>query len=94
MAGATQFRYAVKMNVAFITSRLQEYFEAHSRGVVCVYVFGSVARGTARGRSDIDVAVLLERDPLPTLAQLAQLECRSHIFREAGVNGIIDLHCM
>lgn len=68
MAGAAQFRYAVKMNVAFITSRLQEYFEANARGVVCVYVFGSVARGTARGRSDIDVAVLLERDPPPTLA--------------------------
>lgn len=68
MAGAAQFRYAVKMNVAFITSRLREYFEANARGVVCVYVFGSVARGTARGRSDIDVAVLLERDPPPTLA--------------------------
>ena len=68
MAGAAQFRYAVKMNVAFITSRLREYFEANARGVVCVYVFGSVARGTARGRSDIDVAVLLERDPPPKLA--------------------------
>lgn len=68
MAGAAQFRYAVKMNVAFITSRLREYFEANAQGVVCVYVFGSVARGTARGRSDIDVAVLLERDPPPTLA--------------------------
>jgi predicted nucleotidyltransferase len=68
MAGAAQFRYAIKMNVAFITSRLREYFEANARGVVCVYVFGSVARGTARGRSDIDVAVLLERDPPPTLA--------------------------
>lgn len=68
MAGAAQFRYAVKMNIAFITSRLREYFEANARGVVCVYVFGSVARGTARGRSDIDVAVLLERDPPPTLA--------------------------
>lgn len=68
MAGAAQFRYAVKMNIAFITSRLREYFEANAQGVVCVYVFGSVARGTARGRSDIDVAVLLERDPPPTLA--------------------------
>lgn len=68
------------MNIAFITSRLREYFEANARGVVCVYVFGSVARGTARGRSDIDVAVLLERDPPPTLAGSAvslggDLEC-------------------
>ena len=68
MAGAGYFRYAVKMDVAFITNRLREYFEAHSRWVVCVYLFGSVARGTARGDSDIDVAVLLERDPPSTLA--------------------------
>lgn len=68
MAGAGYFRYAVKMDVAFITHRLRDYFEARSRGVVCVYLFGSVARGTAHGRSDVDVAVLLERDPPATLA--------------------------
>ena len=43
------------MDVAFITNRLRDHFEAHSRGVVCVYLFGSVARDTARGESDVDV---------------------------------------
>jgi predicted nucleotidyltransferase len=32
-------------------------------GVIAVYVFGSVARGTARPDSDVDVAVLFERTP-------------------------------
>jgi predicted nucleotidyltransferase len=68
MVGGGYFRYAVKMDLALAANRLREYFEAHSRGVVCVYLFGSVARGTARGDSDVDVAVLLERDPPPTLA--------------------------
>ncbi len=41
--------------------------DAHSDGVVCVWLFGSVVRGTARPDSDIDIAVLLERDPPLTL---------------------------
>ena len=68
MVGAGYFRYAAKMDLTFAANRLREYFEAHSRGVVCVYLFGSVARGTARGDSDVDVAVLLERDLPPTLS--------------------------
>ena len=35
--------------------------------IVCVYVYGSVARGEARGTSDIDVAVLYAQEPPPTL---------------------------
>lgn len=65
MAGTAYFRYAVGMVVA---DRLRKYFEAHPRGVLCVYLFGGVARGTARSDSDVDVAVLLERDLPPTLA--------------------------
>ena len=56
------------MDLTSATNRLREYFASHAEGVVCVYLFGSVARGTARADSDIDVAVLLERDPPPTLA--------------------------
>lgn len=32
-------------------------------GIVAVYLFGSVARGTGRPSSDVDVAVLLEQPP-------------------------------
>jgi predicted nucleotidyltransferase len=43
---------------------------AEREGIVAAYLFGSVARGTARADSDVDVAVLLEKDPPPTLAGL------------------------
>ncbi len=37
------------------------------RDVVAVYLFGSVARGTARATSDVDLGVLLAASPPPTL---------------------------
>jgi predicted nucleotidyltransferase len=40
------------------------------RGLVCAYLFGSHARDEAAPESDVDVAVLLERDPPRTLAEL------------------------
>jgi predicted nucleotidyltransferase len=43
------------------------YFVAHPGDVVAAYVFGSVARGTAREASDVDVAILLDHDPPRTL---------------------------
>ena len=39
-------------------------------GLVCAYLFGSHARGSATPRSDVDVAVLFEQDPPRTLAGL------------------------
>jgi len=56
------------MAAVTLTERLREYFDAHPEGVICAYLFGSAARGTARAASDVDVAVLFERDPAPTLA--------------------------
>jgi len=56
------------MDPATLAERLREYFEAHPEGVVCAYLFGSAARGTARAGSDVDVGVLLDRDPPSTLA--------------------------
>jgi predicted nucleotidyltransferase len=35
--------------------------------IAAVYLFGSVARGTATGSSDVDVGILLEQAPPPTL---------------------------
>lgn len=51
-------------------ARLEEYFRANPRGIAAVYLYGSVARGTASGSSDVDVAVLFERDPPRTLEGL------------------------
>ena len=35
--------------------------------VACVYLFGSVARGESRAGSDVDLAVLYDPEPTPTL---------------------------
>jgi predicted nucleotidyltransferase len=50
-----------------VQSTLERFFEHDGRGAVAVYLFGSVARGTASPRSDVDVAILFERAPEPTL---------------------------
>lgn len=55
------------MDTDSVIEALRAYFDARSDGVVCAWLFGSVARGTARPDSDVDVAVLCERDPPPTL---------------------------
>jgi len=53
-------------------------------GIAAVYLFGSVAKGTARPESDVDIGVLYRATPAPTLldqpfsdeADLAQLLAR------------------
>ena len=50
-----------------LLQQLQAFFSRDHVGIVCVYVYGSVARGEARGTSDIDVAVLYTQEPPPTL---------------------------
>ena len=47
--------------------QLRTFFCRNHIGIVCVYVYGSVARGEARGESDIDVAVLYIQEPRQTL---------------------------
>jgi predicted nucleotidyltransferase len=49
-----------------IEARLRTAFAAHG-DVVAAYLFGSVARGTAKRTSDVDVAVLLTADPPRTV---------------------------
>jgi uncharacterized protein len=41
---------------------------ASRAGVAAVYLFGSTARGAARPGSDVDVAVLFDAPPSPTLS--------------------------
>src|SRR5262252_2247059 len=50
-----------------VLQQLQAFFNRDHVGIVCVYVYGSVARGEARGDSDVDVAVLYAQEPPSTL---------------------------
>jgi uncharacterized protein len=73
-----------------IEARLREFFDALPADVVAVYLFGSVARGTAGERSDVDVAVLLAHDPPPTLdGLLLRLEARLERALETPVQLVV-----
>lgn len=58
------------MDAARIESELRDFFAANPGDAVAVYLYGSVARGTAREGSDVDLGVLLEKDPPRTLQGL------------------------
>lgn len=58
------------MDCAQTSVDLQTFFAANPGDAVAVYLYGSVARGTARPGSDVDVGVLLKKDPPHTLAGL------------------------
>ncbi|MGH7388936.1 MAG: type VII toxin-antitoxin system MntA family adenylyltransferase antitoxin [Candidatus Rokuibacteriota bacterium] len=62
---------------------LREFFEAQAGGIVAAYLFGSVARGTARARSDVDVAVLYATPPPATLEGLP-LDLEAQIEKRVG----------
>jgi predicted nucleotidyltransferase len=46
---------------------------AEDEGIAAAWLFGSVARGTARPDSDVDVGVLYREDPPRTLAGIGQV---------------------
>lgn len=58
------------MDGVAIERRLRDFFKARaaSEGIAAAWLFGSVARGTARPDSDVDVGVLFREDPPRTLA--------------------------
>jgi predicted nucleotidyltransferase len=58
------------MDDAAIEQRLRAFFETRAPEVAAAYLFGSVARGTSRATSDVDVGVLLAREPAAILADL------------------------
>jgi predicted nucleotidyltransferase len=60
------------LDTATLEARLAEHFqgEAGRQGIAAAYLFGSLARGTAKTRSDVDIAVLYEGDPPTGLAGL------------------------
>ena len=51
--------------------QLTAFFDANTRGIAAVYLFGSVARGEAAEASDVDVAVLFEAAPASALSNAA-----------------------
>jgi predicted nucleotidyltransferase len=70
-------------SVAAIETALRELFAAEPEGTVAAYVFGSMARGSAGPRSDIDVAVLYAAAPPATLEGLP-LDLQVRIERLVG----------
>jgi predicted nucleotidyltransferase len=58
------------MPTASIEQALRTFFASRPAGIVAAYLFGSVARGTAGARSDVDVAVLYEATPPATIEGL------------------------
>ncbi len=63
---------------------LQGIFTGRPEPIVAVYLFGSRARGTATGRSDVDVAVLYAEVPGPGLDGLS-LDLEANIERGVGL---------
>jgi predicted nucleotidyltransferase len=59
----TQYPEFMRSNLA---ARLADFFAEDTRGASAVYVFGSVARGTSRDDSDVDIGVLFAVAPEPT----------------------------
>jgi predicted nucleotidyltransferase len=50
-----------------VVESVRRFFAVPPPGTVAVYVFGSFGRDTATNTSDVDVAVLVARDPARTL---------------------------
>ncbi len=59
------------MQAAALIPSLRQFFTHHAEGLVCVYLYGSQARGTAGPASDVDLAVLYAVDPQDTLEGLS-----------------------
>ena len=60
------------MDPATIETRLRDFLSAHAEeeGIAAAYLFGSVARGTPRPGSDVDVGILYSEAPPQTLKGL------------------------
>ncbi len=50
-----------------IVESLRAFFDGYRDGIVCVYLYGSVARDETHPGSDTDIAVLYATEPPPTL---------------------------
>jgi predicted nucleotidyltransferase len=69
---------------AAIEQTLRTFFQTRGPEVAAAYLFGSVARGTSRTTSDVDVGILLARPPADGLAGLP-LDLETDLERLLGV---------
>jgi len=69
-----------------ITTRARRYFAEHGDGLAAVYLFGSVARGTAGPDSDVDVGVLFQEEPAAVLSS-------STLRLEGALEDLLGLRC-
>jgi predicted nucleotidyltransferase len=77
------------MTLDKLERRLAQYFnDADDPSIAAAWLFGSTARGAARAGSDVDIAVLLSRDPAPTIDGL-RLDLRDSLEGIVGRN--VDL---
>jgi len=53
-----------------IVVSLSTYLSTHPGDVAAAYLFGSVARGEATSKSDVDIGLLFSTSPAPTLEAL------------------------
>jgi|SRR6185436_5453662 len=58
-----------------LAAQLAEFLAARAEeeGIVAAWLFGSVARGTARPDSDVDIGILYQEDPPRTLAGIGKV---------------------
>jgi predicted nucleotidyltransferase len=73
------------------TAALAGVAEREQKAIVSAYVFGSVAEGRAHRESDVDVAVLLARDALPTAAERFEVRLRLSSLLSARLERTVDL---
>lgn len=59
----------MRARVTSVADRLRDHFASREEeGLVAVYLYGSIARGTASEDSDVDVGLLFARVPAPALS--------------------------
>jgi len=74
-----------------VVTQLQRFFARRCTEVVAAWLFGSVARGTARADSDVDVAVLFTARQLSTL-EGGVLDLEGELERDLGrVVDVVDV---